>query len=26
SSAVFSYLADDLRELQQLFQQQNKLH
>ncbi|EJA4574564.1 derepression protein, partial [Escherichia coli] len=26
SSAVFSYLADDLRELQQLIQQQNKLH
>lgn len=26
SAAVFSYLADDLRELQQLFQQQNNLH
>lgn len=26
SSAVFSYLADDLRELQRLFQQQNKPH
>ncbi|EFC3984368.1 derepression protein [Escherichia coli] len=26
SAAVFSYLADDLRELQQLIQQQNKLH
>ncbi|EES3441228.1 derepression protein, partial [Escherichia coli] len=26
SASVFSYLADDLRELQQLFQQQNKLH
>ena len=26
SSAVFSYLADDLHELQQLIQQQNKLH
>ena len=26
SSAVFSYLADDLRELQQLIQQQNQLH
>ncbi|HFI7236050.1 derepression protein [Escherichia coli] len=26
SSAVFSYLADALRELQQLIQQQNKLH
>ena len=26
SSAVFSYLADDLRELQQLIQQQNKRH
>ncbi|EOV3581379.1 TPA: derepression protein [Escherichia coli] len=26
SSAVFSYLADVLRELQQLIQQQNKLH
>ncbi len=26
SSSVFSYLADDLRELQQLIQQQNKLH
>ncbi len=26
SSAVFSYLADDLRELQKLIQQQNKLH
>ncbi|MCZ6319249.1 derepression protein, partial [Escherichia coli] len=25
-ASVFSYLADDLRELQQLFQQQNKLH
>lgn len=25
SASVFSYLADDLRELQQLFQQQNKL-
>ncbi|MEN1215628.1 derepression protein, partial [Escherichia coli] len=23
---VFSYLADDLHELQQLIQQQNKLH
>ncbi|EPE1942503.1 derepression protein [Escherichia coli] len=26
SASVFSYLADDLRELQRLFQQQNKLH
>ncbi|MBW2947839.1 derepression protein, partial [Escherichia coli] len=26
SAAVFSYLADDLHELQQLIQQQNKLH
>ncbi|MBW2947838.1 derepression protein, partial [Escherichia coli] len=26
SASVFSYLADDLRELQQLIQQQNKLH
>ncbi|EFM1639055.1 derepression protein, partial [Escherichia coli] len=26
SAAVFSYLADDLRGLQQLIQQQNKLH
>lgn len=25
SAAVFSYLADDLRELQRLIQQQNKL-
>lgn len=25
-AAVFSYLAEDLRELQQLIQQQNKLH
>ncbi|MCZ5534736.1 derepression protein, partial [Escherichia coli] len=25
SASVFSYLADDLRELQQLIQQQNKL-
>ncbi|EEL4497000.1 derepression protein, partial [Salmonella enterica subsp. enterica serovar Derby] len=24
--SVFSYLADDLHELQQLIQQQNKLH
>lgn len=26
SSAVFSYLADDLHELQQLFKQQNTTH
>ncbi|EFI2212596.1 derepression protein, partial [Escherichia coli] len=26
SASVFSYLADDLHELQQLIQQQNKLH
>lgn len=26
SASVFSYLADDLRELQRLIQQQNKLH
>ncbi|EEV5765806.1 TPA: derepression protein [Escherichia coli] len=26
SASVFSYLADDLRELQKLIQQQNKLH
>ncbi|HIC1788874.1 TPA: derepression protein [Escherichia coli] len=26
SASVFSYLADDLHELQRLIQQQNKLH
>ncbi|EQC3944823.1 derepression protein [Escherichia coli] len=26
SASVFSYLADDLREIQRLFQQKNKLH